>query len=188
MCAASRPRVSDRTADGELRGDRVAVSHGCTVDTSTLIDTLSEIRVPGSTGRPTSRPDRVRADKGYPSKAHRAWPREHGIATTVPERDDQIAHRRKHPGRPIDFGREQKERYKRRNAVERCFNELKQWRGIAMRSDKTARNDHSAICLAAILQWTTESERHSSVSMTSHSPKCVNPAARASATEAALSS
>ena len=118
-----------------------------------LIDTLSEIRVAGHTGRPRSRPDRVLADKGYPSKANRAWLRERGIATTIPERDDQIAHRRKRPGRPIDFGREQKERYKRRNVVERCFNKLKQWRGIAMRSDKTARNYHSAICLAATLQW-----------------------------------
>jgi hypothetical protein len=79
--------------------------------------------------------------------------REHGIAATIPERDDQIAHRLKRPGRPIDFGREQRERYKRRNVVERCFNKLKQWRGIAMRSDKTARNHHSAICLAATLQW-----------------------------------
>ncbi len=118
-----------------------------------LIDTLSEIRVPGHTGRPRTRPDRVLADKGYPSKVNRAWLREHGIAATIPERDDQIAHRRKHPGRPINFGREQKERYKRRNVVERCFNKLKQWRGIAMRSDKTARNYHSAICLAATLQW-----------------------------------
>lgn len=118
-----------------------------------LIDTLSEIRVPGRAGRPRSRPDRILADKGYPSKANRAWLREHGIATTIPERDDQIAHRRKHPGRPIDFGREQKERYKRRNVVERCFNKLKQWRGIAMRSDKLARNYRAAISLAATLIW-----------------------------------
>lgn len=39
------------------------------------------------------------------------------------------------PGRPIDFCLQQ-ERYKGRNVVERCFNRLKQWRGIAMRSDK----------------------------------------------------
>lgn len=80
------------------------------------------------------------ADKGYPSRANRAWLREHGVATTIPERDDQIAHRRKKRGRPVDFGDEQRERYKGRNVVERCFNKLKQWRGIAMRSDKTARN------------------------------------------------
>jgi hypothetical protein len=71
-----------------------------------LIDTLSEVRVAGRTGRPRSRPDRSLADKGYPSKVNRAWLREHYIAATIPERDDQIAHRRKRPGRPIDFGLE----------------------------------------------------------------------------------
>lgn len=29
----------------------------------------------------------------------------------------------------------------------------KNWRGIAMRSDKTARNYHAGICLAATLMW-----------------------------------
>lgn len=139
--------------DGRARALAFVLTPGQAADTSMLIDTLSEIRVPGRTGRPRSRPERVPADKGYPSKANRTWLRERGTATTIPERDDQIAHRRKHPGRPIDFGREQKERYKRRNVAERCFNKLKQWRGIAMRSDKTARNYHSAICLAATLQW-----------------------------------
>ena len=76
-----------------------------------------------------------------------------GIAATLPERDDQIAHRRKRPGRPIDFGEQQRERYRGRNVVERCFNKLKQWRGLAMRSDKTARNHHSGQCLAATLHW-----------------------------------
>jgi len=126
---------------------------GQAADTSMLTHTLSQIRVAGTTGRPRSRPDRVIADKGYPSKANRAWLRERGIAATIPERDDQITHRRKRPGRPIDFGDEQRARYRGRNVVERCFNKLKQWRGIAMRSDKTARNYHAALCLAATLQW-----------------------------------
>lgn len=91
------------------------------------------------------------ADKGYPSKKNRAWMRERKIAATIPERDDQIAHRRKRPGRPIDFGDEQQERYKGRNVVERCFNKLEQWRGSAMRSDKTARAYRAAIALAATL-------------------------------------
>ena len=69
-----------------------------------LVPTLEQIRVPGPVGRPRTRPDQVLADKGYPSKANRAWLRAHGIAATIPERDDQIAHRRIRPGRPIDFG------------------------------------------------------------------------------------
>ena len=118
-----------------------------------LAAALSEIRVPGARGRPRSRPDRVLADKGYPSKANRAWLRERGIAATIPERNDQILRRRKKPGRPIDFGDQQRTRYRGRNVVERCFNKLKQWRGIAMRSDKTARNYYAGLCLAATLHW-----------------------------------
>lgn len=120
-----------------------------------LVATLEQIRVPLPVGggRPRTRPDRVIADKGYPSKANRAWLRQRGIAATIPERDDQIAHRRKKSGRPIDFSDEQRIRYRGRNVVERCFNKLKQWRGIAMRSDKTAGNYHAGVCLAATLQW-----------------------------------
>ncbi|WP_197024711.1 transposase [Cellulomonas sp. KRMCY2] len=56
--------------------------------------TLDQVRVPRArAGRPRTRPDRVLADKGYPSKANRAWLRTRGIAATIPERDDQIAHR-----------------------------------------------------------------------------------------------
>ena len=102
-------------------------------------------------GQARTRPDRVLADKGYPSKANRAWLRVRRIAATIPERDDQIAHRRRKPGRPIDLGDEQQERYKGRNVVERCFNRLKQWRGIAMRSDKLVRSYRAAVGLAATL-------------------------------------
>jgi IS5 family transposase len=46
---------------------------------------VEDIRVPRSgKGRPRTRPDRVRADKGYPSKANRAWLRDRGIAATIP--------------------------------------------------------------------------------------------------------
>lgn len=126
---------------------------GQVADTSMLAGTMDEIHVTGTGGRPRRRPERLLADKGYPSRANRSWLREHGIAATIPERDDQIAHRRRRPGRPIDFGEQQRERYKGRNTVERCFNKLKQWRGLATRTDKTARNYHSGLCLAATLHW-----------------------------------
>lgn len=90
---------------------------------------------------------------GYPSKKNRAWLRERGIKSTIPERADQIANRRKRPGRPIDFGDEQKERYKGRNVVERCFSFIKQWRGLASRYDKTACSYAAGLCLSAALQW-----------------------------------
>lgn len=141
--------------DGKGRALAFILTPGQTADTSMLAATLEQIRVPVPRGRPRTRPDRVMADKGYPSRANRAWLRERGIAATIPERDDQIAHRRKRRGRPIDFGHQQRQRYRGRNVVERCFNKLKQWRGIAMRSDKTARNYHAGLCLAATLHWLT---------------------------------
>ena len=143
---------SHLVCDGKGRALAFVLTGGQVADTIMLQDTLDQIRVP-TAGRPRLRPDRVLADKGYPSKANRTWLRERGIAATVPERDDQIAHRRKKPGRPIEFGPAQREHYRGRNVVERCFNHLKQWRGIAMRSDKTTRNSHAALCLAATLHW-----------------------------------
>jgi len=141
-------------ADGRGRPLGWVLTGGNINDTTMMTSVLGNIRVPrAALGRPRTRPDRVIADKGYPSKANRAWLRSHGIAATIPERDDQIAHRRKRPGRPIDFGDDQKARYRGRNVVERCFNQLKRWRGIAMRSDKTARNYRAAISLAATLIW-----------------------------------
>lgn len=41
--------------------------------------------------------------------------------------------------------------------VELVLIALKQWRGIAMRSTKSARNYHAGLCLAAMLHWLTSS-------------------------------
>ena len=43
--------------------------------------------------------------------------------------------------------------YKHRNVVERAFNRLKQWRGIATRYDKRAESYRAAVTLAALLLW-----------------------------------
>lgn len=43
--------------------------------------------------------------------------------------------------------------YKLRNVVERAFNRLKQWRAIATRYDKHARNYRAGIVLAAIVMF-----------------------------------
>jgi transposase len=43
--------------------------------------------------------------------------------------------------------------YRRRNVVERCIGRLKQWRGIATRFDKLARNYRAGIVLVTALLW-----------------------------------
>jgi len=133
--------------DGAGRPLGFVVTGGQVADTIMLPATMDQIHVP-TAGRPRTRLDRVRANKGYPSKANRAWLRARDIKAAIPERADQIVHRRKHRGRAIVFDAVD---YRGRNVVEQCFNRLKQWRGIAMRSDKTARNYHAALCLAATL-------------------------------------
>jgi transposase len=46
-----------------------------------------------------------------------------------------------------------KEQYKGRNVVERCFNRLKQFRAIATRFDKLADRYQSGLHLASLILW-----------------------------------
>ncbi|MFF3865704.1 hypothetical protein [Micromonospora sp. NPDC001898] len=60
-------------------------------------------------------------------------------------------HRGSRGGRPPAFDKQQ---YRQRNVAERCINRLKQWRGLAMRTDKLAVHYQAALTLAGILLWT----------------------------------
>ncbi|MEU3904145.1 IS5 family transposase [Streptomyces goshikiensis] len=115
---------------------------------------LERIRVPRTgQGRPRCRPDHVIADKAYSSRGFRAYLRRRGIGHTIPEKSDQKRHRRnrgRRGGRPAGFDRET---YRRRNTVERCFNQLKGFRGIATRYEKTATSYEAAVTLASLLLW-----------------------------------
>lgn len=78
----------------------MVVTGGNVNDTTMMTAVLEDIRMPrAGKGRPRTRADWVLADKGYPSMANRAWLRDRGIAATIPERDDRIAHRSKKQGR-----------------------------------------------------------------------------------------
>jgi transposase len=141
-------------SDGRGLPLSIGLTSGNVNDTSMLSHALTEIRVPRrGRGRPRTRPTRLLADKGYSSTANRRMLTHRGIAVTIPERADQLAHRRRrgrHGGRPHAFN---PAIYKRRNVVERCFNRLKQWRGIATRYDKKALNYRAGIVLASIILW-----------------------------------
>nr|WP_234899987.1 IS5 family transposase [Streptomyces filamentosus] len=127
---------------------------GNTNDCTQFTAVMDAVRVPRTgPGRPRTRPDHVIGDKGYSSKAIRTWLRRRGIRHTIPERADQVRNRARKGslgGRPPFFD---KDVYKHRNVVERCFNRLKQWRGIATRYDKTAQSYKAAVTLASILMW-----------------------------------
>ena len=128
----------------------VRLTPGQAGDNPQLLPLLGDIRVPTG-GRPRSLPDVLVADKAYSHPSTRKALRDKGIRAVIPERSDQTAGRRAKGsagGRPPNFDREA---YKDRNVVERFFSRIKQWRGIATRYDKHARNYRAGIVVAAIV-------------------------------------
>lgn len=114
---------------------------------------LAKIRVRALVGRPATRPKAVAADKAYSSKTNRAYLRKRGITAVIPEKADQQANRRKKGskgGRPIAYDTE---RYKQRNTVERCFQRLKTWRGLATRYDKSPESYEAGLHLRGSIMW-----------------------------------
>jgi transposase len=132
----------------------IAVTPGQAGDSPALPPLLAELRVARrGPGRPRCTPTALRGDKAYSSRAHRAMLRARGITAVIPERSDQIGHRRNRGskgGRPVAFDAAD---YKNRNVVERGFNSLKQWRGIATRYDKHAVNYRGGVVLGSIVLW-----------------------------------
>jgi len=123
-------------------------------DSPMLLPLLNELRVARTVGRPRSRPDAVRGDKAYSSRAIRAHLRSRGIKAVIAEPDDQKGHRRRRGsrgGRPVNFDAVD---YKNRNVIERSYCHLKQWRGIATRYDKHALIYRAAIVLHSVITWT----------------------------------
>jgi transposase len=114
---------------------------------------LDKIRIPGPVGRPRTRPQAVAADRAYSSKANRAYLRRRSITAVIPEKIDQQANRKKKGsagGRPVTYD---PERYKQRNTVERCFQKIKTWRGLATRYDKSPDSYEAGLHLRGSIMW-----------------------------------
>lgn len=79
------------------------------------------------------------ADKAYDSRAVRASAEARGASANIPSQAD-----RKHP-HPFS-----PELHRARNVVERAFCRLKDWRRVATRYDKLARNYLAAVQLSAL--------------------------------------
>jgi transposase len=82
------------------------------------------------------------ADKGYDGDDFRANVVNRGAKPVIPNKSNRIA-----------LHRFNKRAYKGRNVIERCFCRLKDFRRIATRYDKLARNFLSAVQLAAIVAY-----------------------------------
>lgn len=95
-------------------------------------------------GRPRLYPHRVVGDKGYSSGKIRRFLRKRHVRVTIPRRKDE-----RHRG-VFDAAE-----YRLRNLVERLINRLKQFRRVATRYEKLARNYESMLTIAAIRVWLT---------------------------------
>lgn len=118
-----------------------------------LLPLLAQLRVARSVGRPRTRPDSVRGDKAYSSRAIRAHLRGRGIAAVIPEPRDQQGHRKRRGsrgGRPVGLDAAD---YKNRNVIERRFCHTKHWRGLATRYDKHAVVYRAAVLIHASIAW-----------------------------------
>ena len=88
------------------------------------------------------RPGAVLGDKGYDSDAFAKSVEGRGAAVVIPPRSNRTA--------PREYDAVV---YKERNKVERCINRLKQFRRVATRYEKTARNFLGMVLFAAITLW-----------------------------------
>jgi transposase len=140
--------------DGRGRPLVVLVGPGQAHDGPMLPRLLTALTVPRlGPGRARTRPDRVLADRAYSSRGTRTLLRSRGIVAVIPEPRDQQANRKRRGqrgGRPVTYDAVA---YKGRNVVERSFNTLKNWRGLATRYDKLAVLYRGGAVLAAILAW-----------------------------------
>jgi transposase len=142
--------------DGHGRALVLIVTPGQAGDSPVLPRLLAQLRVQRlGSGRPRTTPEALRGDKAYSSRGHRQLLRSRGIVAVIPEPADQAGHRQRkgsRGGRPVGYDAED---YKGRNVVERFFNRMKNWRGLASRYDKHAVVYRGGVVLAAILDWLT---------------------------------
>ncbi|WP_436845476.1 IS5 family transposase [Streptomyces sioyaensis] len=142
------------SADGTCRPLSLIITPGQRADCTQFEPVMNKIRVPRTgLGRPRRRPDSVSADKAYSNRTIRAYLRRRGIRHVIPEKMDHKnarLRRGSRGGRPPGFDRE---RYKKRNTVERAINKLKAFRVVASRYDKRGYVFLGTVTVAALIIW-----------------------------------
>jgi transposase len=85
---------------------------------------------------------RLLGDKAYDSAPLRQWLKDRGTTAVIPNKSNRK--------QPFSFDRKS---YRQRHRIENAFSRLKDFRRIATRYDKLARNFLASICLVAAIVW-----------------------------------
>ena len=94
--------------------------------------------------RRTKAATKILGDKAYDSAALRQWLNDRGTKVVVPNKSNRK--------QPFSFD---KKSYKQRHRIENAFCRLKDFRRIATRYDRLARNFLDSVCLVAAIVWWT---------------------------------
>jgi transposase len=86
--------------------------------------------------------NRLIADKGYDANHLRNRLAAQGAEAVIPTTTSRT--------RPIPYDRAA---YRQRNLIERMWGRIKDFRRVATRYDKLARNFHAGVALAALITW-----------------------------------
>jgi len=170
-CARDRWRACGRTADRFLRGESASLRFGRergernqaigrsrggrTTKIHALTDTecrpiaflltgghVADCVAADALLDQTSTTDLVHGDKGYDTDAVRRKIEAKGAAPNIPPKSNRVW---KSCFSPF--------LYRHRNAIERMFGRLKDFRRIATRYDRLAHNFHAALCIAAAISY-----------------------------------
>jgi transposase len=120
-------------ADDRGRPVAFALTPGNVADSTMAVPLLSAVE----------QPRRLIADKAYDVDSLRGWLRARRVKAVIPSTATRTV------PYPLD-----RPAYRRRNGIERLFGRLKNWRRIATRYDRLARNYMAALALVAVTaEW-----------------------------------
>ena len=139
-----KKRSAARAAEGRARFHALADDRGRPVAFALTPGNVADVVMAIPLLAAVAKPKRLLADKAYDADSLRRWLKHRKIRADIPS----TASRR--TPYPLD-----RAAYRRRNVIERMFCKLKNWRRIATRYDRLARNYLSSLALAAIIiAWT----------------------------------
>ena len=145
-----RKRGEQNQAIGRSRGGRNTKIHAIADAKGRLLSILlsggeaHDCPVAQRLIRWTKAAKKLLGDKAYDSAELRQWLNDRGTKVVVPNRSNRK--------RPFSFD---KKSYKQRHRIENAFCRLKDFRRIATRYDRLARNFLASVCLVAAIVWWT---------------------------------